>query len=123
MMTLELENKVRSKNCKLKVVLTLFLSSCCRQLETVQRDLLGAQLDNEKLSLRLQAESDHCAELEEQLRTAYTERVEMAKTCLEKDDQVCSVRREFQQSEEKNALLQEKNENLLQEIMEAKEKL
>ena len=47
----------------------------------------------------------------------------MAKTCLEKDDQVCSVRRQFQQAEEKNALLQEKNENLLQEIMEAKEKL
>ena len=47
----------------------------------------------------------------------------MAKTCLEKDDQVCSVRRQIQQAEEKNALLQEKNENLLQEIMEAKEKL
>ena len=71
--------------------------------------------------MRLQAESEHCAELETQLRAAYTERVEMAKACLEKDDQVCSVRRQFQQSEEKNALLQEKNENLLQEIMEATE--
>ena len=92
-------------------------------METVERDLLAAQLDNEKLSLRLQAESDHCGELEDQLRAAYTERVEMAKTCLEKDDQVCSVRRQIQQAEEKAALLQEKNENLLQEILETKEKL
>ena len=85
--------------------------------------MLGQRLDKEKLSARLQEELDHCAELEEQLRAAYAERVEMAKTCLEKDDQVCSVRRQIQQEEEKNALLQEKNENLLQEIMETKEKL
>ena len=99
----------------------LTLSSCCRQLEIVERDLLGEKLDKEKLGARLQEELDHCAELEEQLRAAYAERVEMAKTCLEKDDQVCSVRRQFQQEEEKTALLQEKNENLLQEIMEATE--
>ena len=89
----------------------------------VERDLLEVKLDKEKLSVRLQEELDHCAELEEQLRAAYAERVEMAKTCLEKDDQVCSVRRQIQQEEEKTALLQEKNENLLREIMKAEEKL
>ena len=99
------------------------VNCCCRQLETVERDLLGEKLDNEKLSVRLQEELEHCAELEDQLRAAYAERVEMAKTCLEKDDQVCSVRRQIQQAEEKAALLQEKNENLLQEILETREKL
>ena len=89
----------------------------------MERDLLGEKLDNEKLNVRLQEELEHCAELEDQLRAAYAERVEMAKTCLEKDDQVCSVRRQIQQAEEKAALLQEKNENLLQEILETKEKL
>ena len=78
-------------------------------------------MDNEKLSARLQGELDHCAELEDQLRAAYAERVEMAKTCLEKDDEVSQTRRQHQQTEEKNALLEEKNYNLLQEIMKLKE--
>ena len=80
-------------------------------------------MTNAELSVSLQAEADHSADLETQLKTAFTERVEMAKTCLEKDDQVCSVRRQIQQAEEKTALLQEKNESLLREIMETEEKL
>ena len=78
-------------------------------------------MTNAELSVSLQAEADHSADLESQLKTAFTERVEMAKTCLEKDDEVSQTRRQHQQSEEKNALLEEKNYNLLQEIMKLKE--
>ena len=81
----------------------------------------GIQLTNAELSTSLQAEVDHCAELENQLKAAYSERVEMAKTCLEKDDEVTQTRRQYQQSEEMNALLQQKNDELLQEIMGLKE--
>ena len=47
-----------------------------------------SKLDLETATVTLQAELDHSADLEKQLKNAYNERIEMAKKCLEKDDEV-----------------------------------
>ena len=86
-------------------------------METAERELSEARSANASLSASLEAEAEHSADLETDLKTATAQRVDMAKTCLDKDEEVSQMRRQHQQSEEKNGLLEEKNFNLLQEIL------
>ena len=58
------------------------------QIEGLERQLGIAKHELETRAETLQAEIEHGAELEKQLKNAYTERIEMAKKCLEKDDEV-----------------------------------
>ena len=90
-------------------------------METAQRELSEAKAANASLSASLEAETQHSADLETDLKTATAQRVEMAKTCLAKDEEVSQMRRQHQQSEEKNGLLEEKNLSLLQEVVKLRE--
>ena len=58
------------------------------QIEDLERDLKMVRLDLETGAVTLQAELEHSANLDKQIKEAYNERIEMAKKCLEKDDEV-----------------------------------
>ena len=107
------------------------------QIEDFERQLGVAKHELETRSVTLQAELEHGAELEKQLKNAYNERIEMAKKCLEKDDEVkvvkvvqliefrfievSTIRREIQEAEDKIVLLTEKNKQLLKEAISLRE--
>ena len=75
------------------------------------------------MNISLAAAEEHSNELEMQLKKAFDERVDMAKRCVDKDDQVSGMRRTFEETEEKCSMMEEKIEKLLQENIELKEKL
>ena len=58
------------------------------QIEGLERQLGITKHELKTQAETLQAELEHGAELEKQLKNAYNERIEMAKKCLEKDDEV-----------------------------------
>jgi len=70
--------------------------------------------------MNLVSEEEHSGELQNQLRRCYDERVDMAKRCVEKEDEILGVRRSFQEMEEKVILLETKIEKLVRENLELK---
>ena len=70
--------------------------------------------------MNLVSEEEHSGELQNQLRRCYDERVDMAKRCVEKEDEISGVRRSFQEMEEKVILLETKIEQLVRENLELK---
>ena len=85
------------------------------KIENCQRELRQLQNENEKLSSKLLAEEGHCSELENQLRRAREERLAMAESCGAKEEEIASMKRIFQASEEKIVLLEERHEQLVKE--------
>ena len=85
------------------------------KIENCRRELRQLQNENEKLSSKLLAEEGHCSELENQLRRAREERLAMAESCGAKEEEIASMKRIFQASEEKIVLLEERHEQLVKE--------
>ena len=91
------------------------------KIENCRRELKQLQNENEKLTSRLHAEKEHCSELESQVRRAHDERLLMAESCGEKEQEIASIKRIFQASEEKIALLEERHEQLVRENIAMKD--
>merc|ERR1712013_25162 len=95
----ELENRIediclRHKETKLKYKEKLSLQKMDfeHRIEGLERQLGITKHELKTQAETLQAELEHGAELEKQLKNAYNERIEMAKKCLEKDDEVSTIR-------------------------------
>ena len=73
------------------------------------------------MKVTLSAEQEHSAGLEAELKKAYDERVDMAKKCVDKDDEMTGIRRLHQEAEEKMMLLENRNDALLKENLEMKD--
>ena len=91
------------------------------KIESCRRELKQLQNENEKLTSRLHAEKEHSFELETQVRKAHDERLQMAESCGAKEEEIASIKRIFQASEEKIALLEERHEQLVRENIAMKD--
>lgn len=91
------------------------------KVETTQREFQQLEAENGKLKVSLSAEQEHSAGLEAELKKIYDERVDMAKKCVDKDDEMTGIRRLHQESEEKMVILQNRNDALLRENLEMKD--
>ena len=78
-------------------------------MEVAAREAKTARLEAERWRAAGAAEEARAREVEEQVAEAYRERVEMARKCLEKEEEVTAARRSREEAEERARLLQAKN--------------
>ena len=57
------------------------------------------------------------------MKSVYDERRDMAKKCVDKENEMTDVRRMFEECEQKNSLLEERVEELIKETLKLKDQL
>ena len=117
----EMSCKYERSKAKLKLKSDLRILDLETQVENLQTELSQKVNENESLKLRLEADSEHCQSVEAQIQKIYEERVEMAKKCVAKEDEMTNIRRMFEECEQRNSLLEERNRKLLEETLKLKD--
>lgn len=91
-----------------------------RQVDDLERKLKTSELSLQVTKESLEAERKHSEAVQNELNKAHEERIEMAKTCLKKDEEVSITRRDIEEAEDKINLVTKKNKQLLEEILQLK---
>ena len=91
------------------------------KIENCRRELRQLQNENEKLTCRLRSEQEQSSELQSQVARAHDERRAMAESCGAKEEEIASMKRIFQASEEKIELLEVRHEQLVKENIAMKD--